>query len=122
MEFPSLPPGMTFEGFPVLKKLKDKLDIGELSLDEVERELSNIVNEGDIFDSAHEFPSMKTDDFETFKIEEIENENDTNRSSSFDSFLRIPDEPNIVDQGLESVSTLGGKPLVDGWAAATLMQ
>ena len=110
MEFPPLPAGLTFERFPVLRKLKEKLIRGELSLDEVERELLNIVNEDDIFASAHEFQSIKTDEFETFKIEEIENENDTNRLNSFDSFLRIPDEPNIEDRGLESASTLEGKP------------
>ncbi len=96
MEFPQVPQRLSFKRIPILQELRDKLQRGELSLNEVETELANLeFYQNEFFASANEFSSMKNEDLNTFKIEEIEEE-DQDMSQSFeandDSFVNVPIE------------------------------
>lgn len=80
MPFPSLPSSLTFENTPELLDLKEKLDKGDISLEETEVAiaaiLESIENEKEVFSSALEFSSIKEETNNPFfSICEVDNEN-----------------------------------------------
>jgi hypothetical protein len=67
MPFPRLPSSLTFEGRPELLIMKDKLEKGEVALDDVEAQIAKMASESrereeEVFSPAREFPSLRAND------------------------------------------------------------
>ena len=97
MPFPSLPASLSFDIIPELKKLKEKLELGEISLEDTEISIEKIVatleTEKGLYSSTNDFQPIKTQRTKQFfsAYEEAMNQN-TNS-------LYIIDSDNDSDPG-----------------------
>ena len=109
MSFPSLPPPLSFELPPELIMLKEKFERGEISLNDAEVAIRNIIelvqNEEGIFSSTRDISAVNNNSNTLINTDETEDDQTLILVDEKDNGTRIPQNKNesAVEQRLASV-------------------